>query len=112
MGRGEMNAVRSLLRRALEHLLKAAAWPDTPTARRWVHEAGVFLDDARDAWAPSMAQRIVLGELYAKALAHVRDLAFEEGPPAPLPETCPVTLGDLITGDILRDLAPRFRPPA
>ena len=112
VGRSEMYTVRSLLLRALEHMLKAAAWPEAQSARKWLHEARTFLRDARLTWAPSMAQRIDLAELYAEAVASVRDLAFEEGPPGPLPADCPVTLADLISGDVMGVLAPRFRPPA
>ncbi len=112
VGRSEMYTVRSLLLRALEHLLKAAAWPHAQSARKWLHDARTFLRDARLTWAPSMAQRIDLADLYAEALASVRDLAFEEGPPGPLPADCPVTLAELISGDVMGVLAPRFRPPA
>ena len=99
LGRSATSAVRSLLLRAVEHLLKAAAWPQAPSVRKWLHEAGVFLDDARDDWSPSMALHIDVDVLYAKALARVRDLDFEEGSPGPLPDRCPVTLVDLLDGD-------------
>jgi hypothetical protein len=111
LGRSATSAVRSLLLRALEHLLKAAAWPEAPSARKWVHEAGVFLDDARDDWTPSMAGHIGIDSLYAKARRHVCDLDFEEGPPGPLPAACPVTLADLLAGEA-KALAERFRAPA
>jgi len=110
VGRSETSAVRSLLQRAQEHLLKAAAWPDAVPARRWIHDSGVFIRDARRGWAPSMAQRIDLAELYRDARETVEDLAFEEGPPGPLPAECPVTLHELMTGNVMTDLAPRFRP--
>ena len=112
VGRGELNTVRSLLRRALEHFLKAAAWPEAVSARRWIHDAGVFLRDARDAWAPSMIQRIDLAAVYQDAREAVEDLDFVEGPPGPLPDTCPVTLAELIAARHPADLAARFRPPA
>ncbi len=112
VGRSEMYTVRSLLLRALEHLLKAAAWPQAQSARKWLHEARTFLSDAELEWAPSMAQRIDLDSLYRKALATVRDLEFEEGPPGPLPEHCPVTLAELMAGEVMQVLAPRFRVPA
>ena len=111
VGRSEISAVRSLLLRALEHMLKAAAWPEAASARKWLHEARTFLRDARFEWAPRMAQRLDLAELYAEAVATVQDLAFEEGSPGPLPAACPVTLSELLTGDVLHVLAPRFREP-
>ncbi|MDA8251329.1 MAG: DUF29 family protein [Rhodospirillales bacterium] len=111
VGRAEINAVRSLLLRALEHLLNAAAWPQAPSARKWLHEARVFLRDAQVEWAPSMMNRIDLADLYAKALITVRDLEFEEGPSGPLPAECPVLLAELMEGDVIQVLAPRFRTP-
>ena len=110
LGRSATSAVRTLLLRALEHLLKAAAWPQAPSCRKWLHEAGVFLDDARDDWTPSMAINIDIDTIYAKALRHVRDLEFEEGPPGPLPAHCPVALADLLGSDAKR-LVGLFAPP-
>ena len=112
VGRSELKSVASLLRHALEHFLKAAAWPDAPSARKWVNEAYSFLDDAEDGWAPSMAQRIDLAQLYRRALDSVRRLDMDEGVPGPLPATCPVALDDLLRGGREADLAPRFRQPA
>lgn len=43
-----------------------------------------------------MDQRLDIAALYAMALDAVRGETFEEGPPRPLPEHCPVTLRDLI----------------
>jgi hypothetical protein len=111
VGRSQITAVQSLLLRALEHLLKAVAWPDAQSERKWLHEANVFLRDARLAWAPSMRSRMALSSLYESAREGVRDLDFEEGPPGPLPEQCPVTIDDLVAGNA-RDLIGRFRPGA
>ncbi len=116
LGRSELNAVQSLLQRALEHLLKAAAWPSAawPSAapvRKWQHEARGFLIQARREWTPSMAARIDLVRLYGDACDLVRDLDYEEGPPAPLPAACPVTLDELLSDDV-RQLAARFLSPA
>jgi hypothetical protein len=110
VGRSQIASVRSLLRRALEHLLKAAAWPQAPSARKWLHEANAFLIDAQEAWAPSMRQHIDLEDLYRKTLEQTRDLEFEEGPPGLLPETCPVGFDELLASKA-RHLIARFRPP-
>ena len=110
LGRSATNAVRSLLLRALEHFLKAAAWPQAQSARKWVHEAGTFLRDARREWTPSMRQHIDLDALYADARETVLDLEFEEGAPAALPGRCQVTLDELLAADP-KDLAKRFSPP-
>jgi hypothetical protein len=99
LGRSETRAVSSLLVRALEHLLKTAAWPESASAPGWRHEAGVFLRDAKRGWTPSMDQQLELPALYTDALANVRGLAYREGPPGPLPEDCPFTLRDLLPRD-------------
>lgn len=109
LGRSATSAVRGLLLRAIEHLLKAAAWPDAPSARKWRHEADVLLGDAQLDWTPGMAQHIDLPRVYARALANVRGLAYAEDPAGPLPETCPVTLAELIAGEASA-LAGGFRP--
>ncbi len=111
LGRSATSAVRSLLLRELEHLLKAAAWPDALAARKWLYEANVFLGDAQLDWAPSMASNIDLARVYSRALANVKDLDFEEGPPGPLPEQCPVAIKDLLS-ERAEQLVARFRPPS
>jgi hypothetical protein len=108
LGRSELSTVQSLLQRALEHLLKAAAWPQAASGPAWRREARAFLDDAGYHWAPSMAQRIDLAAIYAKALRRVAELDYQEGPPARLPAACPVTLAELLDGDA-STLAARFR---
>jgi hypothetical protein len=99
LGRSEARAVRSLLQNALEHLLKAAAWPQAPSVPKWLAEADAFLDSAGDDYTPGMAARIELPLLYARALKQVGALAYAEGPPGPLPPECPVTLAELLAGD-------------
>jgi hypothetical protein len=46
LGVSELNAVRSLLRRAMLHLLKLHVWPGDQAARHWSVETGGFLSDA------------------------------------------------------------------
>ncbi len=99
LGKSETAAVQTLLLRGLEHLLKAVAWPAAPDARKWLHDAGVFLRDARRRWSPGMSQHLDVSDLYLDALANVRDLEFAEGPPGPLPEACPFALHDLLPRD-------------
>ena len=114
VGRSQITAVQSLLLRALEHLLKAAAWPDAHSERKWLHEANVFIGDARLVHGrPACGSRISLSSRSTTSalFESVRDLDFEEGPPGPLPEMCPVTIDDLIAGNA-RELIGRFRPGA
>jgi uncharacterized protein DUF29 len=99
LGRSEIRGVRTLLVRALEHLSKAAAWPDAADAPAWLHEAGVFLRDARADWTPSMDRHLDLERIYRQVRRNVLGLAYREGAPGPTPESCPLPLGDLLPED-------------
>ena len=98
VGLSELRACRSLLRQALIHLLKLHAEPDSPTATHWRGEVVGFLVDARDAFAPSMRQRIDLAKLHAEALDRIRAGMEPEDEPRSLPEACPFTLDELLNG--------------
>ena len=94
LGRSETAAVASLLLRALEHLVKAAAWPAN---RHWQAKARVFLRDAARRFAPSMARQIDVEAIYAD----VSDLpgligALDGKGPRPLRAECPFTLDQLL----------------
>jgi hypothetical protein len=111
VGRSETQAVVSLLRQALVHALKVVAWPDHRASRKWRNEIGNFLDEARQRYAPSMAQQIDLGALYRKARTRTLSLAMD-APPAALPETTDLTLDDLLDESFGADaLIARVRRP-
>ena len=98
VGRSEFRSCRSLLRQALRHMLKAEAWPLSRDAPTWRADAVDFRRQARDAFAPSMRHKIDLAALYADALAALPD-TMDGQPPLPVPETCPVTLEELLSDD-------------
>ena len=100
VGQSLLRACRSLLQQAMVHLLKLRAWPSSHSVEHWKTEAGVFLDDAEQRFAPSMGQRIDLRDLYAKALRRAREATDVTGTPRPLPQTCPFTLQELLAGDL------------
>ena len=100
VGLSELRSCRSLLRQAMTHLLKLHAWPGSAAAAHWREEAGTFLDDAEQRFTSSMRQRIDLDELYAKALRRGQTATDDAGPPRPLPDACPFTLNELLTGDV------------
>ena len=95
LGRSARVATESLLRRALEHLLKIRGWPHGP-ADHWAAEARTFLRDAGLTWTPSMARAIDAAALYRDALQMVGQLTIDGAAPQPLPAACPFTLADLI----------------
>ncbi len=93
VGISELRACRSLLRQALVHLLKLHAEPGSQAAEHWRSEAAGFLTDARDAFSPSMRQKIDLADLYADALYRTGIGRVVAG----APEVCPFMLDDLLT---------------
>ena len=97
VGRGELNAVRSLLTQALLHDLKVAAWPASREVPHWQAEARGFRDDAVDAFTPSMRQRIDVAELYRRALKRLPD-SMDAQEPLAVPKECTLTLDDLLKG--------------
>lgn len=98
VGRSELRSCRSLLRQALRHMLKAEAWPLSRDAPNWRADAVDFRRQARDAFTPSMRQRIDVAALYADALAALPE-TMDGVAPLPVPEVCPVTLDELLAGD-------------
>lgn len=97
VGKSEVASVRSLLRRALVHLLKRAAWPDSDAVVHRGIEAGGFLTDAADRFAPSMRRHIAVDAIYERALTQLRADRARFDPSAPLPDVCPFTLDDPLT---------------
>jgi hypothetical protein len=95
MGRSELRSCRSLLRQALRCMLKAEAWPLSKDAPSWRADAIDLRRQARDAFTPSMRQRIDLAGLYADALAATPE-ALDGQAPLPVPDVCPVTLDELL----------------
>jgi hypothetical protein len=111
VGRSELRAVKSLLRHAVEHLLKVAGWPEAQDTSHWLAEAKTFLAEARDGFTPSMGQRLNLSEIYADALQVVQLRRYDGAEAAPLPEVCPLALEDLLQAEVdVTELADRLRP--
>jgi hypothetical protein len=96
VGRSELYAVHSYLRQILAHLLKLHGWPGLAACRHWRSEIVAFQTDARQRYAPSMRQRIDVSELYARAVLQIEPLRYGGQAPRPAPETCPVTVDELL----------------
>jgi hypothetical protein len=95
VGRSQLRAVESHLIQALLHDLKIEAWPQSRDVPHWRAEARGQRDDARSSFTPSMAQRIDVPALYRRALRRLPE-TVDEQPPLAVPETCPVTLDELL----------------
>ncbi len=96
VGRRQLSSVRCLIIQALAHDLKAMAWPHSLAVPGWRAEAVRFRQEAAEAFAPSMRQRIDIARLYRLAKQRL-PATIDEQPPGPLPETCPVTLDELLS---------------
>jgi hypothetical protein len=98
VGNEQLHAVTSNLMQALIHMLKAAAWPLSRDVPHCEAEARVFRANAADRFAPSMRQRIDLARIYRRALRGLPE-TIDDQAPLPVPETCPVTLDELLAED-------------
>jgi hypothetical protein len=100
LGRSETRATQNLLYQAVSHALKVMAWPEARHRRHWLHEAHVFLRDARRAYAPSMTQKLRLDEMFEDARRRVLHDGYDGTPPMPLPGAPWFTLSDLLAEDV------------
>jgi allantoicase len=98
-GSEHLYAVQSLLTQALTHMLKTEAWPTVRDAPNWRTEAIRFRGDAADRFSSSMRQKIDLARLYRRALHALPD-TIDGLAPLPVPETCPVTLDELLSDSV------------
>jgi len=98
VGSEQLHAVESFLVQALLHDLKAEAWPLSRDVPHWRAEARRFRDDAASRFAPSMQQRIDIAKIYHRALRAMPETMGGQ-PPLPVPESCPVTLDELLAED-------------
>lgn len=105
VGQSQLRACESLLRKAMEHLLKISAFPHGPV-EHWRNETRTFLRDAGAAFTPSMAQRIDVPLLYRIASRDVAPMTLDGAAAPPAPLVCPFALTDLLPGadDALPDL--------
>src|SRR3954453_7245000 len=98
LGLSQLHAVMSHLRLALLHDLKAEAWPLSRDVDHWRAEARLHRDEARERYTPSMARRIDTGKLYRQA-RRAMPATIDGLQPLPVPDTCPVTLEEMLAED-------------
>lgn len=99
LGRSQIDAVASWWRQAFLYDLKAAAWPLLRDVPVWQGKAFGLRAQARDKYRPSMRQRLDVAGLYADALSALPG-TIEGQPPLPVPTACPVTLDELLGGEL------------
>ena len=98
VGNEQLHAVESFMVQALLHDLNATAWPLSRDVPHWRAEARRFRGDAASRFAPSMRQRIDMAKVYRRALRAMPE-TIDDQPPLPVPESCPVTLDELLAED-------------
>jgi hypothetical protein len=98
VGSEQLHAVESFMVQALLHDLKVKAWPLSRDVPHWRAEARRFRGDAASRFAPSMRQRIDMVKVYRRALRAMPE-TMDDQPPLPVPESCPVTLDELLAED-------------
>ena len=106
LGKSELRAVTSHLESLLVHLLKAAYSPANQPRSGWLNEADAHQDLARQAFWPSMRDKVDLNRLWRRALRQTnRELADygEAGVAENAP--CPFMLDDLLAEDFDVDAA-------
>lgn len=101
VGRAELNAVKSHLRQILAHLIKAASEEAPGPVSHWRKEVVAFQSALMDQFSPSMAQRLDLDRLWARALIEA-EAALDDQAGAlrsGLPRECPFSLDELLSED-------------
>jgi len=96
VGSDRLHSLRSWLRQALIHMLKAQAWPASRDAPAWLADAIMFRTDAAQRFVESMRDKIDLDKLYRQA-TRTLPRTMDGLPPLPVPEVCPLTLDELLS---------------
>jgi hypothetical protein len=97
MGNNLVRAVASHLVQAILHDLKAEAWPLARDVPHWRAGARMHRDEAREAYAPSMAKRdeLKVEGLYRRALRGMTE-KNDDVPALPVPQEPSFTLAKLL----------------
>ena len=104
LGKSERDAVRSQIRRIIEHLLKLAHSPAAPPRFAWMETIVEARQSLSDKMSPTLRRdaETSLGKLYAdarkRAEASLRAYG-EPGAAEALPQLCPYRLDDICRDD-------------
>ncbi len=112
LGKSELRAVTSHLESLLIHLMKATYSPADQPRSGWLNEADSHQDLARQAFWPSMREKIDLSRLWARAIRQTNRALADYGE-AEVPDNipCPFTLDELLADDFDIDSAiARLKP--
>lgn len=103
--------VQGNLLQMLIHLTKAAVFDEPQNRAHWVDECAAFQDAALLAYRPSMRGRVDLDYLWSRTRVRMRrHFKSWDARPVPLPETCPISLDDLLAPEVdFDDLVEQLR---
>lgn len=107
LGSAELNAVKSLIRQIMVHLIKAASDPRADALAHWRTEATTFHIDMLDHYLPSMRQLLDMDQLWKRARL-IADLKLNEQGleiGAAIPEDSPFSLEDMTAAEFKYDEA-------
>lgn len=114
IGRSELAAVRSSLRRYVLYLLKLQSDVDEAGGGRLRHDIAGIRDEIADRYAPSMRRRIEMDDVWRAVRDRLRvDGSMTAAAVDALPGQCPLSLDDLLDGEADMDgLAARMHSDA
>lgn len=100
IGREHIRRVSSFLMQMLVHQLELHLDPNAPAAQGWFREVVHFQAEALLALSPGMKQRLDPDNIWrlAKRNATARLTGYTVDMPV-LPDTCPLTLDDMLSAD-------------
>jgi hypothetical protein len=104
LGKNERNAVRSQIRRIIDHLLKLAYSPAAPPRFGWIETVRDARQDLTDRLTPTLRRdaEANLSKLYADARKRAEAALREYGEPDladALPQDCPYSLDEICRED-------------
>ncbi len=104
MGKSERDAVRSQIRRIIEHLLKLAHSPAEPPRFDWMETVLDARQSLSDKISPTLRHdaEVMLEKLYADGRKRAADSLRRFGEPGAadaLPQACPYSLDDVCRED-------------
>lgn len=105
VGQNQVDAIESWWFQAFLYDLKAEAWPLSRDEPHWRGEARGFRAQARRKYRRSMRCKLDVPGIYADALEALPD-TMDGQPPLPVPQTCPVTLDELLNAATRDDPEP------